>query len=197
MIKLLVACVPFFFLLHTSCGYRLSLLEETKKPLGVPYIKGDEDGLFTRILINTLSESGKFTYFSHGAENELVISILSDCSQHIGYRYDREEITGDRINRLEPIEGRRTVVVEIKVIRANTQEILFGPIQLTSKEDYDFVDQDSAVDVSFVNPLGTRLSVLNFSLGQLDSEEGAKFAALRPLYEKLSKKIIDILFVHL
>jgi hypothetical protein len=47
--------------------------------------------------------------------------------------------------------------------------------------------------VSFINEKGKREKTIGFSLGQLDSIEGAQDAALTPIYCQLAQKIAQAL----
>lgn len=173
-----------------GCGYKFAADSPT---LSVPYIKGDVDGLFTTAFVGTIAKSGAYQYVDKGGEYLLELAIVSDEYQQIGYRYDREERTGIRINRLEPVEERHKIAVEVKLFDRASGELLRTPFIVKATTDYDFVDQDSAVDVSFVTPSGRTRSVLDFSLGQLDSRDGARDNSRRVLFNKISEKIINSL----
>jgi hypothetical protein len=45
--------------------------------------------------------------------------------------------------------------------------------------------------LTFINPAGTLVTVLPFSLGQLESVESAQEAAARPLYSRIAQKVVD------
>lgn len=117
--------------------------------------------------------------------------VVSDTNEHIGYQFDRDPITGHRIHRLIPNEGRREIIVEITLTDTRTQKVLYGPEKISAFGDYDFVDSDSLRDTSFINPRGTRESSLFFSMGQLDSVDGAKATSLDPIYRELALKIVE------
>jgi hypothetical protein len=51
-------------------------------------------------------------------------------------------------------------------------------------------------ELSFINPQGKREKVMTFSLGQLDSIEGAQDAAVTPIYEQLAQRIVAALAKH-
>jgi hypothetical protein len=51
-------------------------------------------------------------------------------------------------------------------------------------------------DLSFVDPHHQLLSINTFSLGQLDSVEGAQDDVLTPLYRCLAQKIVDGILQH-
>ncbi len=70
-------------------------------------------------------------------------------------------------------------------------EIAYGPYEITTEAEYDYVDGDSIQDLTFTNPSGQFVTVLPFSLGQLESVESAQEAAGRPLYSRLAQKIVD------
>lgn len=172
----------------SSCGYQTSSQNET---LSVPYFKGDTDGKLTDTVIQALSTSGSFAYADRGGHLLLEGKVVSDKSENIGYQFDRDPISGERIHRLVPNEGRREITVEITLRDTRTQKILYGPAKVSAYGDYDFVDSDSLRDTSFINVRGTRESSLFFSMGQLDSVDGAKVTALDPTYRQLALKIIE------
>ena len=59
--------------------------------------------------------------------------------------------------------------------------------------DSDYVDQNSIRDLTFITTQGKPQTVLNFSLGQLDSVEGAHDDTTDVLYRRLSEKVADVL----
>lgn len=180
-------------LLLSGCGYhwedqeRLSAHYQT---VSVPYVKGDLDGLLTDALVKAIGLSNQFTYAKDG-ELILEAAIVSDQVNHIGWQYDRDPTSGARENRLVPNEGRLEVAVNLSLVSARTGKVLHGPIQVRAHSDFDFVDSDSLLDTSFITPTGGRQSVLFFSLGQLDSIDGAKDAARYPAFDKLARKIVE------
>lgn len=172
----------------SSCGYQTGSQEET---LSIPYFKGDTDGKLTDTVIRALSASGNFAYADRGGHLLLEGKVISDSSEHIGYQFDRDPISGQRIHRLVPNEGRREITVEITLKNTRTQKVLYGPTKVSAYGDYDFVDSDSLRDTSFINMGGTRESSLFFSMGQLDSVDGAKATSLDPIYRHLALKIVE------
>lgn len=179
--------------LLTSCGYHVDddNALATYPTISVPYFKGDSKGYLTDTVVKALVSSGEFNYANKGGALILEGEIVGDNCEHIGYQYDRHPVSGQRINRLVPNEGRREITVQITLIDSRTQKTVYGPLQVTAASDYDFVDSDSLQDASFINRRGARESVLFFSLGQLDSVDGAKAAALDPIYRRLALKITE------
>ena len=178
--------------LNASCGYHFEDPEQLAtryQTIEVPYVAGDQEGFLTDELVKAIGLSNRFTY-AKGGELILQGTIVADQTTHIGWQYDREPTSGVRINRLVPNEGRREVTVQFSLIAARTGKVLCGPINVTAYSDFDFVDSDSLLDTSFLTPTGGRQSALFFSLGQLDSIQGAQSAALESLYQKLAYKIV-------
>lgn len=189
-LKLLNFC---FLLFLTGCGYHFEDPDQLGahfQTISVPYIEGDLDGMLTDALIKAVALSNQFAY-AKGGELILEGEITSDQTSHIGWQYDRSPTTSERQNRLVPNEGRREIALSFSLISARTGKTLYGPIVVKASSDFDFVDSDSLLDTSFVTPTGGRQSTLFFSLGQLDSVEGAKAAVLTPLYQKLAYKIVE------
>ncbi len=173
-----------------GCGYHVDDRDDGPT-LSVPYFKGDKDGTLTDAVIKGLVSSGEFNYATGGGALVLEGKVISDTSHHIGYQYDRHPVSGERIHRLIPNEGRRTITVELTLVDSQTQKVVHGPIKVSASSDYDFVDSDSLQDTSFINPAGARTSVLFFSLGQLDSVDGAKKSAATPIHARLARKIVE------
>lgn len=184
-------CFLFFFLV--GCGYHFESEEDQLtcqgQTLVVPYVQGDIDGQFTDALIKAIALSPHLTYAKEG-ELILEASLSDDSLTHIGWQYDRDPLSGDRINRLIPNEGRLELSVTLSLTSSRTKKVLHGPITVSAHSDFDFVDTDSLLDTSFLTPDGRRQSSLFFSLGQLDSREGALESSRAFLFHKLAKKIV-------
>jgi hypothetical protein len=186
----------FFFavlLLCASCGYRLAGPPDSEEvtTLTVPYVQGDSEGQFTDALSKALSSSGAYQVVQNGGSLTLKAAIISSGQDRIGFRYDRKETTGKLEKNLLPSESRRTVVAEVTLIDTCTEEIVLGPSKVTACAEYDYVNPDSVLDLIFFDPDGTKESTIAFSLGQLDSIEGAHDDASIVIYRVLAQKIVD------
>ncbi len=155
----------------------------------VPFIIGDEDGVLTAEVIRSLCSSGLADVRSFGGEYQLKISILGEEIEKIGFRVDPQKIDGKVRRNLFASEGRRMMTVQAALYASN--KIAFGPYTITADAEYDYVDGDSIQDLTFTDPSGKVVTVLPFSLGQLESDESARHAANRPLYRKVAQKIVD------
>ncbi len=183
----------FYSFLLTGCGYKTldSTISRQFNSISIPYFKGDDQGLLTDAVIKTVSATLPLQYVSSEGQVILAGEILSDSSENIGFQYDRDPVLETRIDRLVPNEGRREVKVNITLIDRYSDRVLYGPVEVKASSDYDFIDPDSLIDASFIDRLGNRQSSLFFSLGQLDSKEGAHDISLDPLYRKLALKIAE------
>ena len=88
-------------------------------------------------------------------------------------------------------ENREIITVEVKLIDTYTQEIILGPEVISASADYDYVDSNSIRDLTFIQPNGHPTTIIDFSLGQLDSIEGAHDDAQTPIFRKLAQRIAD------
>lgn len=180
----------------TSCGYHLGRARNSEKIIvNVPYIKGDYNGLFTNELIKQISYSRNLNYKYCNADYLLKVEILSDSTSQIGYKYDQKN-NGQIGKAIRATEGRQVVVVRVELVDSDTNLVKFGPFDVKADSEFDYVDPDSLNDLSFVRSENNRVTVLSYSLGQLESIENAKEAALKPLYESLSKKIVDAILAY-
>lgn len=185
-----------FFL--SSCGYRFEERETARetRTITVPYIKGDAEGIFTNELIRQLSESGYFECVRSGGDFTLSAVLSSDENDKIGYRYDRHGPRGKRRHRLVPDENRRTAVAHVSLIDGRTDEIILEPTKVFANLDYDYIDSNSIRDLLFTDSNGVPRRTISYSLGQLDSIEGAQDDSSPLAFRLLSQKIVDAL-IHL
>ena len=70
-----------------------------------------------------------------------------------------------------------------------TSEIVYGPVQVVGSSDYDYSDVNSLPSLSFIGPTGKIESLQQFSLGQMDSIEGAQDDAALATYRSLARQI--------
>ncbi len=183
----------------SSCGYSPPHdLTSESIAIHVPYVIGDSQGQFTDKLIRALCVSGQFDVVEERlADFVLRASIVSNEQASIGYMRHREDTTGKVKKNLITTESRRTLGTEVTLLRGHSEEVVFGPYLVKSSTEYDYVDSDSIHDLTFINSQGKREKVITFSLGQLDSIEGAQDDALFPLYESLARKVVDGLLVDM
>lgn len=177
--------IPLF--IASSCGYHI---QQTKEPLTVtvPYISGDKDGRLTQYLISSLSETGVFRYQNQDARYEIVGKIISRGSSTLGYEYRKKNNDSQIQRRLVPDEGRTTIAVEIELKDKLTKKTVLGPVTYEASSDYDFVNSESFSEVAFF--LNQQLTTsLDYSLGQLDSKEGASLSSVDPCFRSLAQKV--------
>jgi hypothetical protein len=181
-----------------GCGYHFEGGESASSmtSISIPYIKGDGEGLMNSELAKALSASGKFDYVQNGGELILEAAIVADGDDRIGYRYDRKPTSGKRRKNIVGTENRRGMSVQITLIDAYTHEVLLGPQIVRGTADYDYVDSNSIRDLTFTTTRGVPQKVLDFSLGQLDSVEGAHDDTNAVVYRIIAQKIVDGLIVQ-
>lgn len=176
-----------------ACGYHYeqATAEGSTVSISVPYIKGDPEGKLNAELIKALSSTGQFECVQSGGEWVLEASIVADSDDRIGYRFDRDPTTGHLRDNIVGTENRQTLTAVVSVVDANTREMIVGPEVVKASADYDYVDSNSIRDLTFLTPNGTFARVLDFSLGQLDSVEGAHDDSTVVAYRVLAQRITD------
>lgn len=180
-----------------ACGYHFGASERSYSPttLSIPYIQGDAAGQLTNELTHQVSSSSAFQCVQSGGRYILKVVVLSDGSERIGFRYDREGKNNKRRKDLVAIENRRLITAEVTLIDSLTNQTIVGPEIVKADAEYDYTNPNSIRDLRFTSPGGFSQSTIDFSLGQLDSIEGAQDAATTPLYRHLAQKIVDGLMV--
>ena len=174
----------------SSCGYRYTS-EDAVVPAAtirvtVPYISGDVEAIFNNELVYQLSASGHFVCVPANGDYILQTTIVSDTQSRIGFRYDTDNVRGSLEKNLLGVEDRRSVKAEIVLIEAGSGKIVIGPVEVFSDVDYDYTDPGSPRDLLYNSS-----SIMQFSLGQLDSYEGAFDSSSRNVFRKLAEKITE------
>lgn len=188
-----ILCLP----LLGSCGYYLEGSRE-QITISVPYVGGDFEGELTDAIISSLSRSGYFR-FVHDECGQWILyaRIINTDNNRIGYRYDRNDKSGKLRKNIVGVENRKTLDVEISVVSGVTGKCVLGPEIVRSEAEYDYVDDNSLKDLSFIDSFGVRQTSIAFSLGQLDSVGTAGEDALAPLFRRAARKIVDGLIASL
>lgn len=179
MVNLLISFL--FAICCTSCGYQWGSGNELTAQyatISVPYVDGDPNGSLTAAIIEEIARSGAFEYRANGGALELVVKIVDEREENIGFRYDRKR-SGKLTNEIIPVETRLIVTVEVSVVQNVSQRVVMGPVLLSASVDYDH-------DYYF-----SRNGVNIFSLGQLIDVDEATDAAQVPLNRVLAQKIVD------
>ncbi|OGN61419.1 MAG: hypothetical protein A3F09_03465 [Chlamydiae bacterium RIFCSPHIGHO2_12_FULL_49_11] len=175
-----------------SCAsYHMVGCKDNEGPisLATSVLTHDDSGIFRQLLAKEIAASRAFTY-EHRAPYVLSLKRVEDKVDVIGYMWDRDPISGALQDRLYPSEERRLLEYEVSVIARGTGKNLIEPFVVEVESDYDFVNPTSLQNIEFTSPPGQTRSVLQFSLGQLDSEEGARTQSFITEYQKLAKKIV-------
>lgn len=188
------AAFACLWLLLASCGYRFGEQDSVQRlqesSISIPYAVNDVDGQLTDELIKAFSSAG-FNYRPFHGTLELKVNIINQDNKALGWRFNRNP-EGKRNKDLIITEGRRHANAEVTLIDTLNDEVLLGPIIVQAEVDLDFYEPDNLQDVSFINSKGVRQTSISFSLGQLDSIEGAYDDAWTPLSRRLAKKILDL-----
>ncbi len=187
--------ISIFVILVCGCGYRAQGSSDSSNValVSIPLISEDDDGILRNALAKAISETGKYRYSSGNAPYELVIKIENSFTDTIGYEWDVNAVTGMDVNRLYADEARKTVVALVTLIDCKTNEQVLEPFKVSAQVNYDYVNSVAKKDVEFRDFLGKETSTLQYSMGQLDSSEGAGNEAFRPLFLELAVKIGEVL----
>ncbi len=181
-------------LLLFSCGYQFSpsTYEGEKISISIPYIQGDPSALFNNALASSLAQSGRFHCLQSGGDFTVEVVLLSDTNDRIGYRYDRDDVTGSRKPNVLGIENRRYIIAQVTVYDAHSAGIVLGPLPIKAFVDYDYVDYGSPRDLNTHTSNGM-IPTIQYSYGQLNTVEGAHDDASVLIYQKLSDRIVDVI----
>lgn len=174
LVVLLAVCL-------TSCGYQLgSGGSLPRMTVGIPFIDGDKDGLFTEELIRQISSRTSLTYSDDNPQTVLIVKLLELRDENVGFRYDRKR-SGELRHTIIPVETRLETQAEITLYSVGSGCILLGPVVVGATIDFDheYYPNRNAVNV--------------FSLGQLTDIDAARDAAILPLSRELARRVADYL----
>lgn len=191
----LLLCSALFL---NACSYQgvTGKGKEGDIAISVPRIIGDTEGQLNNALVRALSHCGKFSVVKDEGEYQLKVSLSQDNADRVGFQYDRDAVSGELRKNLIGTENRRTIVATVELVSTVTQRTIFGPENIEADVVYDYVDSDNLYDISFFPTPGVRTTVLDFSLGQLDTIEGAQDASSKEIYHKLAEKIVAGMISH-
>lgn len=183
----------FLILLLTGCGYQWEpdYPQKLRPSVYVPWIAGDEDGNITSEIIRTLNESGLVSVSRKQGDYRLQVEIQKAETKIIGFRRDIELIRGKPTKNLIATEGRKGICVSATLYVGDSDQIAYGPYEVSADADYDYVVGDAIKDLAFSTSQNPLVVVLPFSLGQLESNEAAQEAATKPICARLAQKIVD------
>ena len=150
-------------------------------------------GIFTDELIQAIASSGRYIYRREGGDITLQVTVTANGYEKIGYNYDRKGKIGKQEKNLIGTEGRNSISSQVIAIDSCTGEVIVGPGVVSFHADYDYADYNSIKDLSTFNAKGVRQSSIAFSLGQLDTIEGAQADVAIPIYRQLAQKIVAAL----
>ena len=133
-----------------------------------------------------LASSGDFQVEQSGGKYRLKVELLSDTNDRVGFRYDQDNSEGRLEKNLLGVENRRTIEAKVFLIEAATGKEVVAGEKVTASVVYDYTDPGSPRDQLF----SEKDPIIQFSLGQLDSYEGAFDDCSRSIYRQLSQKIV-------
>ena len=177
----------------SSCRYKSATLNingDSVITTAIPVIKDDPEGYLRNYLAREMATTGSIYYKDTGAKYKLVVSVVTDRNSKISFLWDRDPVTNENLRVFYPAEGMREVVAKVELINIKTEDAVIEPFFISASADYDFVNPTVLDTVEFRDALGGDESILQYSLGQLDSEEGAKTESYNPVYHRLAKKIV-------
>ncbi|PCI78368.1 hypothetical protein COB21_00610 [Candidatus Aerophobetes bacterium] len=189
MLLLLAGCVPRQAAETTGVSSG-----KTTASIAVPLVKGDSQGEITAAIIRGLCNNSicwEYQPSSSGAEYTVHLTVISQEKDPIGYRYDREDFTKTKIDRLIQDEVRRTLVLQGVLYRRGEKKPAVEPFRIEGSCAYDYINSHALFDAAFVNDEGDLESVLEFSLGQLDALDGAEDASRNALFESAAQNFVQ------
>ena len=171
-------------------GYRVATSDTIA--IEVPYVVDDHEGKLTNALAYALSTTAQYRYVQKRGDWVLKVAVLSDKNDRIGYRYDRNPVSGKLKESIAAAENRKHITAEVKVIKASTGELVLGPQKIKVSAAYDYDDPSVLFDLAFTDPQsGATQPLIDVSLGQLDSVAAAGENAVEPIYKELAQRIIE------
>ena len=179
--------------LTSACGYHFQ--QGPERTISISYAMGDQEGELTDALVREVATAPGLIYVRSGGELCLQVNILNTTEDKIDFRYDRGDKSGELRDNLLATENRKIVRAQVSLYNS-CGECLMGPMEVEASAEYDYADQNSLRDLSLIDAGKPKTSSISFSLGQLDTIDGAKCDATLPLYRLLAQKIVTGILAH-
>ncbi|MDF2550537.1 MAG: LptE-family protein [Chlamydiales bacterium] len=180
-----------FALLSSCCGYHFQsgTALEGYKTLSIAPIEGDDEGTLLTALYREMTLFGHGLKVAESGSYTLQVQLFDSRDEDIGFLSHRVPVKGSltkKVAVLAPVEGRRTTIVTLTLIESASQQIVLGPVKLSSAIDYDF-------DPSLIpaDPLAPCINVA--SLGQINDSDTAKELVHESLQAQIAQKVVAYL----
>ncbi|MFY7843134.1 MAG: hypothetical protein ACOVOR_03865 [Rhabdochlamydiaceae bacterium] len=183
-----------FSLVFSGCGYQFSNQLETvssKPTLTILAEKKCDFGDLNRALVREVLTRNQFVYDKHCGQYALVVNLIDDHKHKIGFRYDYDQNKEKLKSRLTPVEWRRILKVEVSLFDQRLRKNVWGPKMIEVDLDYDCYNNQNVNDLGFLKRGNIKESVMDFSMGQLDSKEGAEENTNERICTILASSIFD------
>ena len=112
------------------------------------------------------------------------ITLDQQRKETIGFLHDRQPLTGEILDRLFPNEGRAVLGAKITLIDKHDLKSIFENRRLFASADFDFTNPNTLRDTLYDNQ-----PLVEYSLGQFDSEYGSYDVAYGLAKKKLAKQL--------
>ncbi len=179
--------------LCSSCKYQSSKVDlngDSVIETSIPTIKKDPNGYFRNYLAREIAYANGLYYKEDNAKYKLLVTVTEDTKSKITYMWDRDPVTNTNLGVFYPIEDSRECIAKVELVDGKTGKAVIPAFFVKASADYDYVNPTVRQAVEFSTPSDGNQSVLQYSLGQLDSLEGADKESFNPIYNKLAKKIV-------
>lgn len=176
-----------------SCKYQTACIQSNQsQPVqtSIAVVKKDPNGYLRNFVAQEMAKTPCLDFKQWDAKYELKIDIVGDRCSKISFMWDRHPGTNIRKEVFYNSEGSREIVAKVQLVDARTKKIAIKPFFLRTFADYDFVNPTNRSNIEFDED-DRAASILQYSLGQLDSEEGAKIESYRAAYQRLAEKIVS------
>ncbi len=180
--------------LCNSCNYSVSKLDidgQSSIETSVAVIKKDPRGILRNQIAREMAFTNCLRYKDHSAKYKLLVTITEDATSKITFMWDRNPKTNADLEVFYPTEAQRQLIAKVELVDAKSGVAVIEPFFLQADSIYDFVNPTVPGTLEFNDPYVGDLSVLQYSLGQLDSEEGAEIESYEPAFEMLAKRIVS------
>ncbi|MFZ4772403.1 MAG: hypothetical protein ACOYK9_00220 [Chlamydiia bacterium] len=168
-----------------SLGCQYHLVNPSENPKIELSFKGDQvPPAFKDEVVLAIKRFTGYRVVNGGGQYVVEVDLGAMSRDNIGFLYDREPLSGALINRLFPNEGRLTMKAKISIVDKEPANRMIEHMSLSVSSDYDFTNPNTLHDTQYAGVL-----LVEYSLGQFDSEDGAYDIALPLVQKKLAQQV--------